>query len=34
VSGFLSEDTDKAKEWIQLLEYDNNSEIFALQWSS
>jgi hypothetical protein len=34
VSGFLSEDSDKFKEWINLVEYEKEAEIYALVWSS
>ena len=34
VSGFLSEDTNKFKEWMGVLEPTYDSEIYALKWES
>ena len=34
VSGFLSEESDKVKEWINLTELEKDSEVYALVWAS
>ena len=34
VSGFLSEDTDKKQQWIDLVNCMPDSEIYAIQWES